>query len=240
MMRRTLIAVAVLSKVALLEAGGLADATRDALLTHRALRSAQRLENPGMIELPPSDDPPGLQFGSIDPHVRKTGTTIAGIVCRDGVIIGADTRATEGNTVADKQCNKVSECIQDHARGPFTPPPAAVHSITLGGACLCARSLKFCACVFACCVHDQVHELAPNIWCCGAGSCADAEQLTRAAALDVWFARHEAALASTPVSAPPTLVVAALASLRRRLLRAAGALQCAIVLGGVDASGPSL
>ena len=141
MMRRTLIAVAVLSKVALLEAGGLADATRDALLTHRALRSAQRLENPGMIELPPSDDPPGLQFSSVDPHVRKTGTTIAGIVCRDGVIIGADTRATEGNTVADKQCNKVSECIQDHARGPFNPPPPRRRALDNAGRCVLVCSL---------------------------------------------------------------------------------------------------
>lgn len=36
----------------------------------------------------------------------KTGTTICGIVCKDGVIIAADTRATQ-NFVADKNCNKI-------------------------------------------------------------------------------------------------------------------------------------
>lgn len=41
------------------------------------------------------------------PRARKTGTTIAGIVFKDGVVLGADTRATEGDTVADKNCSKI-------------------------------------------------------------------------------------------------------------------------------------
>lgn len=41
------------------------------------------------------------------PKAVKTGTTIAGIVYKDGVILGADTRATEGNIVADKDCSKI-------------------------------------------------------------------------------------------------------------------------------------
>lgn len=41
------------------------------------------------------------------PKAVKTGTTIAGIVYKDGVILGADTRATEGNIVADKNCSKI-------------------------------------------------------------------------------------------------------------------------------------
>ena len=41
------------------------------------------------------------------PRARQTGTTIAGVVCRDGVVLGADTRATEGTTVCDKRCDKV-------------------------------------------------------------------------------------------------------------------------------------
>uniref|UniRef100_UPI00398E7AD6 proteasome subunit beta type-7-like n=1 Tax=Pristiophorus japonicus TaxID=55135 RepID=UPI00398E7AD6 len=40
-------------------------------------------------------------------EARKTGTTIAGIVFKDGVILGADTRATEGMIVADKNCSKI-------------------------------------------------------------------------------------------------------------------------------------
>ncbi|XP_042868033.1 proteasome subunit beta type-7-like [Penaeus japonicus] len=61
----------------------------------------------------------GFQFGNFArneklaakgfpmPRARKTGTTIAGIVFKDGVVLGADTRATEGDTVADKNCSKI-------------------------------------------------------------------------------------------------------------------------------------
>ncbi|KAG5492804.1 hypothetical protein JKF63_01384 [Porcisia hertigi] len=41
------------------------------------------------------------------PRTLKTGTTIVGVVYRDGVVIGADTRATEGSIVADKRCRKI-------------------------------------------------------------------------------------------------------------------------------------
>ncbi|XP_061460251.1 proteasome subunit beta type-7 [Rhineura floridana] len=41
------------------------------------------------------------------PTARKTGTTIAGVVYKDGVVLGADTRATEGMIVADKNCSKI-------------------------------------------------------------------------------------------------------------------------------------
>lgn len=41
------------------------------------------------------------------PNPRKTGTTIAGLVYKDGVILGADTRATDDEVVADKNCMKI-------------------------------------------------------------------------------------------------------------------------------------
>ena len=41
------------------------------------------------------------------PIALKTGTTIAGIIFADGIILGADTRATEGSIVADKNCSKI-------------------------------------------------------------------------------------------------------------------------------------
>ncbi|KAL8455819.1 hypothetical protein Emag_000393 [Eimeria magna] len=41
------------------------------------------------------------------PPLRKTGTTICGVVFAGGVVLGADTRATEGPLVADKACNKL-------------------------------------------------------------------------------------------------------------------------------------
>ncbi|KAK5603354.1 Proteasome subunit beta type-7 [Crenichthys baileyi] len=41
------------------------------------------------------------------PSARKTGTTIAGMVYKDGVVLGADTRATDDMVVADKNCMKI-------------------------------------------------------------------------------------------------------------------------------------
>lgn len=41
------------------------------------------------------------------PGVFKTGTTIAGVTFKDGVVLGADTRATEDTIVADKNCSKI-------------------------------------------------------------------------------------------------------------------------------------
>jgi 20S proteasome subunit beta 2 len=78
---------------------------------------------------------PGLTPRKLNPDVApvpqtmKTGTTIAGIVYKDGVVLGADTRATGGSEVADKNCQKI-------------------------------------------------HYLAPNIYCCGAGTAADTEKTT--------------------------------------------------------------
>ena len=45
----------------------------------------------------------GVKF----PKTLKTGTTIVGVVFKDGVVLGADTRATSGDTVADKKCEKI-------------------------------------------------------------------------------------------------------------------------------------
>ncbi len=44
-------------------------------------------------------------FSAPKPH--KTGTTIVGLVYKDGVVLGADTRATEGSIVCDKNCEKI-------------------------------------------------------------------------------------------------------------------------------------
>ena len=65
---------------------------------------------------------------SILPLATKTGTTIVGTVFKGGVVLGADTRATAGSEVADKNCEKI-------------------------------------------------HYLAPNIYCCGAGTAADTEKV---------------------------------------------------------------
>lgn len=41
------------------------------------------------------------------PSAKKTGTTIVGCVFKNGVILGADTRATNGEVVAQKNCEKI-------------------------------------------------------------------------------------------------------------------------------------
>jgi len=41
------------------------------------------------------------------PAAKKTGTTIVGVVYKDGVVLGADTRATAGTEVAEKNCEKI-------------------------------------------------------------------------------------------------------------------------------------
>ena len=64
------------------------------------------------------------------PAAKKTGTTIVGVVYKDGVVLGADTRATSGSEVAEKNCEKI-------------------------------------------------HYLAPNMYCCGAGTAADTEMITQ-------------------------------------------------------------
>lgn len=45
----------------------------------------------------------------------KTGTTTIGIVCRDGVILGADRRASAGYMVADKRAKKVIKVNEEMA-----------------------------------------------------------------------------------------------------------------------------
>ncbi len=45
----------------------------------------------------------------------KTGTTTVGIVCKDGIILAADKRATAGNLIVDKRAEKVHIISDDVA-----------------------------------------------------------------------------------------------------------------------------
>ncbi|POW02532.1 hypothetical protein PSHT_12068 [Puccinia striiformis] len=49
------------------------------------------------------------------PKATSTGTTIVGLVWEGGICLGADTRATEGPIVADKNCEKI-HFISDNIR----------------------------------------------------------------------------------------------------------------------------
>lgn len=45
------------------------------------------------------------------PKATSTGTTIVGCLYENGIVLGADTRATEGPIVADKNCEKVTTTL---------------------------------------------------------------------------------------------------------------------------------
>eukprot|EP01087_Luapelamoeba_hula_P009421 TRINITY_DN242_c0_g1_i1.p1 TRINITY_DN242_c0_g1~~TRINITY_DN242_c0_g1_i1.p1 ORF type:complete len:296 (+),score=37.54 TRINITY_DN242_c0_g1_i1:57-890(+) len=117
------------------------------------------------------------------PRVLKTGTTIAGVLFKDGVVLGADTRATEGPIVCDKNCEKI-------------------------------------------------HYIAPNIYCCGAGTSADTENSTGLISSQLKLHRLSTGRESR--------VVTACTLLKRMLFRYQGHVSAALVLGGVDCTGAHL
>lgn len=117
------------------------------------------------------------------PKPIKTGTTIAGVVYKDGIVLGADTRATEGTVVADKNCSKI-------------------------------------------------HYIAKNIYCCGAGTAADTEFTT--AFISAQLELHRLSTGRKP------RVATACKMLKQYLFRYEGEIGAALVLGGVDVTGPHL
>ena len=42
-----------------------------------------------------------------DKELLKTGTTTLGLVCKDGIVLAADKRATSGNFIVNKRCDKI-------------------------------------------------------------------------------------------------------------------------------------
>ena len=103
--------------------------------------------------------------GISPPKFTKTGTTIAGAVFKGGVVLGADTRATAGTIVAQKNCEKI-------------------------------------------------HYIAPNIYCCGAGTAADTENVTEMISSQLTLMRLNTKTESR--------VVMALTRLKRYLFRYMG------------------
>ena len=118
---------------------------------------------------------------SLPSMTKKTGTTIVGMVYKGGVVLGADTRATAGSEVAEKNCEKI-------------------------------------------------HYLAPNIYCCGAGTAADTEMITQMMSSQLELLRMN--------THSPTRLVTACTLLKRRLFRYQGHISAALVLGGCDINGP--
>ncbi|KAK5854725.1 hypothetical protein PBY51_004897 [Eleginops maclovinus] len=125
----------------------------------------------------------GLYDGGQTPKPLKTGTTIAGVVFKDGVVLGADTRATSSEVVADKMCSKI-------------------------------------------------HFIAPNIYCCGAGTAADTEKTTELLSSNL-------TIFSQNSGRNPRLVMA-VNILQDMLYRYRGQIGASLILGGVDCTGNHL
>jgi len=117
------------------------------------------------------------------PVAKKTGTTICGVIYKDGVVLGADTRATEGSIVADKNCAKI-------------------------------------------------HYISKFIYCCGAGTAADTENVTDVIASQLEL--HRLSTGQEP------RVNTAMTRLKQKLFQYQGHISAALVLGGVDVEGSHL
>jgi len=77
---------------------------------------------------------------------------------------------------------------------------------------------------------EKIHYLAPNIYCCGAGTAADTEKTTELISSQLSLLRMS--------TQSPSRVVTACTMLKRMLFRYQGHVSAALVLGGCDISGP--
>jgi len=125
----------------------------------------------------------GEKAGIKPPTAMKSGTTICGVVCKDCVVLAADTRATEGPIVADKNCEKL-------------------------------------------------HYITKNIYCAGAGTAADLEHTTQ-------LMESKMELLRMQMDREPR-VCTVVRRLSTMLFKYQGYIGCALVLGGVDVTGPHL
>jgi len=74
--------------------------------------------------------------------ILKTGTTIVGIVCKDGVILAADRRATAGNMIMEKDHSKI-DYVTDYVLMAHTGGVAdAQFSVKIIGAELRLKELR--------------------------------------------------------------------------------------------------
>ncbi|GAA5876354.1 hypothetical protein JCM3774_003733 [Rhodotorula dairenensis] len=117
------------------------------------------------------------------PKATSTGTTIVGVVYDKGIVLGADTRATEGPIIADKNCEKI-------------------------------------------------HFISEHIRCCGAGTAADTEFTTNMISSNIRL--HQLS------TGRPPLVATAMTMLKQYLFQYQGQVGAALVLGGIDPTGPHL
>lgn len=148
-----------------------------------SMRNAQLLKMEEQKKKNPnSTNASSTNVSSIIKHAKKTGTTIVGIVYANGVVLGADTRATNGEEVAEKNCVKID-------------------------------------------------YIAPNMYCCGAGTAADTTNTCQLISRQMELFRMENSGSQSRVQTAVTL-------LKRRLFSYQGHISAALVLGGCDLHGP--
>mmetsp|Transcript_5551 Transcript_5551/g.7820 ORF Transcript_5551/g.7820 Transcript_5551/m.7820 type:complete len:287 (-) Transcript_5551:17-877(-) len=79
---------------------------------------------------------------------------------------------------------------------------------------------------------EKIHYIAPNIYCCGAGTAADTEMTTGQISSQLELLRLN--------TGKDSRVVTAMTLLKRHLFNYQGHVSAALVLGGVDVTGPHL
>jgi proteasome beta subunit len=75
------------------------------------------------------------EMNELNKSMLKSGTSLVGIVCKDGVILGADRRSTAGNIVMNKDSQKIHK-INDYVAASYT---GSVSDIQLTGKVLAAE-----------------------------------------------------------------------------------------------------
>jgi 20S proteasome subunit beta 2 len=80
---------------------------------------------------------------------------------------------------------------------------------------------------------QKIHYIAPNIYCCGAGTAADCKMTARSTSSQLELLRLN-------TGASKSRVITAVTLIKRDLFQHQGQLECALILGGVDSSGSYL
>lgn len=125
----------------------------------------------------------------------------------------------------------------------FAPQTASLSKVTKTGTTICGCVYKDGVMLAADCrstagpvVADKncfkLHRIADNIFCCGAGTAADCDMVTREMEQNVEFQRLE-------MNSQPR-VVSVLTQLKRKLFNYQGYVGAYLIVGGVDATGKHL
>eukprot|EP00887_Chlorella_sp_A99_P003612 scaffold7.g3612.t1 len=146
------------------------------------------------------------------PGFTKTGTTIAGVIYKLCGRRWAPARLGDA---------------ERRALPSPTQPDAAQDGVVLGAD---TRSTAGTTVADKNC--EKIHYIAPNIYCCGAGTAADTENVTGMISSQLELHRYGTGRQSR--------VVTAMTLLKNHLFRYQGHVSAALVLGGVDFRGPHL